>query len=93
MHDCLLNHEKCPKPDSSFTPTRLIDVGKEGQEGSARLTSGQNTPYAALSYYWGGPQPGILNTLTMDEMRHGIAPLALPQTIQDAMIVTRKVGL
>ena len=93
MHDCLLNHEKRPKPDSSFTPTRFIDVGKEDQESFARLTSGQNTPYAALSYCWGGPQPVTLNTLTIDGMRHGIAPLALPQTIQDATIVTRKLGL
>ena len=93
MHDCLLDHEKCPKPDSSFTPKRLIDVGKGDQEESAHLTTGQNAPYAALSYCWGGPQSVTLSTLTMDEMRHGIAVPALPQTIQDAMIVTRKLGL
>ena len=94
MHNCLLNHEKCPKPDSSFIPTRLIDVGKEDQEESAHLTRGKNAPYAALSYCWGeGPQPTTLNTLTMDGMRHRIANSALPQTIQDAMIVTRRLGL
>ena len=93
MHDCLLNHEKCRKPDSSFTPTHLIDVGKEDQEESAYLASGKTAPYAALSYCWGGPQPMTLNTFTIDEMRHGIATRALPQTMQDAMIVTRKLGL
>ena len=93
MHDCLVNHENCPKPDSSFTPTRLIDVGKEEEKESAHLTIGQNAPYAALSYCWGGPQSVTLNTLTMDEMRHGIAASALPQTILDAMIVTRRLGL
>ena len=93
MHDCLLDHKKCPKPDPSFTPTRLIDVGKGDQEEFAHLTIGQNAPYAALSYCWGGSQSVTLSTLTIDEMRHGIPAPALPRTIQDAMIVTHRLGL
>lgn len=95
IQDCLLHHEKCPKPDSSFTPTRLVDVGKGESEESVHvhLTSGQKTPYVALSYCWGGPQPVTLTTLTMNDMLRGIATSTLPQTIQDAITVTRKLGL
>lgn len=73
----------------------MINVGKEGGEGSiyVHLTSGQKAPYAALSYCWGGPQSVTLTTLTMNDMLHGIATSAFPQTIQDAITVTRKLGL
>ena len=91
----MLNHEECPKPDPSFIPTYLIDVGKEDGEESvdAHLTSGQKAPYAALSYCWGGPQPVTLTSLTMNDMLQCIATYNLPQTIQDAITVTRKLGL
>ena len=73
----------------------MIDIGKENGEESAyvHLSSGQKAPYAALSYCWGGPQPITLTKLTKRDMLRGIATSTLPQTIQDAITVTRKVGL
>ena len=72
MQDCLLNHEQCPRPDSSFIPTRLIDVGKDDCKQSihVHLTSGEKTPYAALSYCWGGPQRVTMTTVNMNDMLH-----------------------
>lgn len=95
VQDCLLYHKGCPRPDPSFTPTRLIDVGKDNGEESTyvHLSSGEKALYAALSYCWGGPQPVTLTTLTRSEMLRGIATSTLPQTIQDAITVTRKLGL
>ena len=95
MQDCLLNHEQCPRPDSSFIPTRLIDVGKDDGKQSIRvhLTSGEKTPYAALSYCWGDSQRVTMTTVNMNDMLHGIATSTLPQTIQDAITVTRKLDL
>ena len=73
----------------------LIDVGKGNGEESTyvHLSSGQRAPYAALSYCWGGPQPVTLTTLTMTDMLRGVATSTLPATIQDAITVTRKLGL
>ena len=73
----------------------MVDVGKEEGEESVHihLTSGKKVPYAALSYCWGGPQPVTLTTLTINDMLDGIATSTLPQTIQDAVTVTRKLGL
>lgn len=95
MQDCLLNHEQCPRPDSSFIPTRLIDVGKDDGKQSihVHLTSGEKAPYAALSYCWGRSQPVTTNTLNINGMLRGIATSTLPQTILDAITVTRKLGL
>ncbi|KAL2040624.1 hypothetical protein N7G274_006603 [Stereocaulon virgatum] len=95
IRDCLLNHEECPRPEPSFLPTYMIDVGKKDGEGSVdvHLESGQKGPYAARSYCWGGPQPTTPTSLTMNDMLQCIAALTLPQTIQDAITVTRKLGL
>lgn len=73
----------------------MIDVGNQDGEQSVRvhLTSGQKAPYTALSYCWGGPQPVTLTTKSIKDMLHGIPSPALPQTIQDAITVTRKIGL
>ena len=73
----------------------MIDIGIENGEESAyvHLSSGQRVLYAALSYCWGGPQPITLTKLTKRDMLRGIATSTLPQTIQDAITVTRKVGL
>ena len=95
MRDCLLYHWECPRPDPSFIPTRLIDVGKDDGEQSihVHLTSGEKTPYAALSYCWGHSQPVTTTTLNINDMLHGIATSTLPQKILDAITVTRKLGL
>lgn len=95
VQDCLLNHEKCPRPDSSFIPTRLIDVGRDdgGQSIHVHLTCGEKTTSAALGYCWGGPQPVTTTTLNVNDMLHGIATSKVPQTIQDAITVTRKLGI
>lgn len=73
----------------------LIDIGKDNGEESAyvRLSTGEKALYAALSYCWGGPQPVTLTTLTRSDMLRGIATSTLPQTIQDAITVTRKLSL
>lgn len=73
----------------------LIDVGKgDGKESTyVHLSRGQKAPYAALSYCWGGSQPVTLTAHTMTGMLGGLATSTLPATIQDAIIVTRKLGL
>lgn len=51
--------------------------------------------YVALSYCWGGPQPVTLMTDTYEQMTGatGIELSTLPLTIQDAVKVTRGLGL
>ena len=49
--------------------------------------------YATLSYCWGGDQRIVLTRKTYDEFLNGVSLDSLPQTIRDAIKVTRKLGL
>ncbi len=49
--------------------------------------------YAALSYVWGGDQPGKTTTLNIKAHFEGIALRDLPTTLRDAVQVTREIGL
>ena len=84
-------------------PTRLIDVGEEGQE-SVRLCEMEkwNTDqkrelrYIALSYPWGIPSRHEHTFTTRENFGrfvHGIAISDLPHTLRDAVQITRGLGL
>jgi Heterokaryon incompatibility protein (HET) len=55
--------------------------------------SGRKILYAALSYCWGTLQPKATRTSNVIAYLEGIQLSSLPQTLQDAVIVTRKLGL
>ncbi|KAF9893504.1 hypothetical protein FE257_010816 [Aspergillus nanangensis] len=78
-------------PTSAYIPTRLIDVG-EPDDAQVRLV--ETGPllqdrYIAVSYCWG--TLGIFKTQTWnyEDMKSGIQIITIPQTIQDAIRVTR----
>ena len=78
----------------SCLPKRLIDVGFNGDL-AIRLyipEKGERSKYIALSYCWGGPQSLTTTSETLKSRLQGISPTALPQSILDAIKVTRKLG-
>ncbi|PTB47615.1 hypothetical protein M431DRAFT_526026 [Trichoderma harzianum CBS 226.95] len=95
MDECLTNHHECPAHTPADLPTRLIEVSPLGEPESARLceTSGQKGHYCALSYCWGGDQ--VLKTLRerYNQYQKELPYDQLPQTIKDALQVTRSMGL
>ncbi|KAH9917365.1 HET-domain-containing protein, partial [Epithele typhae] len=94
LEDCISSHKNClPQPDPpSLMPTRLVDCADPG---APRLvtTAGTRGTYTALSYVWGEAQPH--STVTANQAAYAlfIDPAHLPQTILDAMAVTRALGL
>lgn len=76
-------------------PTRILDLGD--QEGpNIRLfvsDEGAVGKYAALSYCWGRSNHFILTNDTLKDLQKGFHISQLPQTLQDAVIVTREIGL
>ncbi|KAH7383880.1 heterokaryon incompatibility protein-domain-containing protein [Pyrenochaeta sp. MPI-SDFR-AT-0127] len=76
-------------------PARLIDVQNHHElrivETSSLQRSDQN--FAALSYVWGTNQTFVLLNTTKDLLATGFHVEQLPRTIQDAVTVTRRVGL
>ena len=55
--------------------------------------TGERISYAALSYCWGVGQPHQTTTTNFEKHKAGFAVLSLPRTIQDAITVSRALGL
>ena len=87
---CDHDHSGCVSLTESLLPTRVIDVTSD----NPRLVMSQGrASYAVLSYCWGMAQALTTTTTTLDQHILGISMNGLPQTIQDAIEVTRRLKL
>lgn len=78
-----------------YLPTRVIDVGQQ-HDVQVRLVEnipGSTGPYIALSYCWGRTPAVTMETSNLHSMKQGIKLSVLPRTIQDAITVTRILGI
>lgn len=97
IQECVSNHKHClPKPEKRPLPSRLVNVGI-GESPTLTLcnTQGFEGEYIALSYCWGQKSQPVMNTKSTSSqfMNEGLPVQKLPQTIQDAICVTRKLGI
>lgn len=99
LQDCNESHDCILPSDSLSLPTRLMDVGSPPFSTTVRLyetQAGEKGIYVALSYPWGDPlvhKPFRTETRNLEAHKAGISILDLPQTMQDAISVTRELGL
>lgn len=99
IEDCLKSHEKCQSQrDSSFLPSRLINVAAGLPGGDPRLEEKLRVPaesrYVALSYCWGGVKPDCTTTTaTVRDSMKRIPWHTLPATFRDAIEFTRSIGV
>ncbi|KAH8598638.1 heterokaryon incompatibility protein-domain-containing protein, partial [Bisporella sp. PMI_857] len=92
LETCMNDHISCQTPNKPLLPTRALDVG----DPLIRLYSSkiaQRAEYAALSYCWGGTQTTQTTSSTIDAFSKGLDLRICSQTIQDAVVVTRGLGL
>jgi hypothetical protein len=95
--------ETANRTSSAPTPTRLIDVAgasRASQKDSVRLVEtksigqkSQELEWIALSHRWGSCQHMTTTKQTLQSHLEEISFAALPQTFQDAVIVTRKLNV
>jgi hypothetical protein len=97
MQECLSDHQACNKPhvsESTWYPTRLLQIGPENV---IRLTITAESPptgvYVTLSHCWGKIPLIQLLRSNMEDFRRGICKDHLPKTFQDALVVTRRLGV
>ncbi|VUC24491.1 unnamed protein product [Clonostachys rosea] len=94
LETCRNTHESCPTFHLNPLPTRAIDVGANNGEIKLHCASfGEEHAYTALSYCWGGPQPVLLTMENLEHMTERVHYELLPQTIKDAIKVTRSLGI
>lgn len=98
LRECLQTHSSCPKITTGTLPTRVLDLNELSEFlDIIRLqetTPGEIGQYIALSYCWGPQGQSImLKESTLKESKNAIVVRTLPQTLQDAILVSRKLGI
>jgi hypothetical protein len=81
--------------DTSRTPTRLIDVGSEnGRFVKLKLTQeAECLQWIALSYRWGDRPHFSTTRANIEDHIQGMKLIELPEVFQDAISMTRGLGL
>ena len=99
LKECLSNHRCGHSEGIPYLPDRVLCVQSPLGHPEFRVyESGpgerkERGSYATLSYCWGAPQPQMLTTRNVAASRQAIDTATLPPTIQDAVRVTRALGL
>ena len=89
---CKNQHPTCSHQGlaDSRLPSRVIDVGYP-----PRLyeSHGENAHYITLSHCWGTSQHFVTTSENIDDLETEIPWTSLPKTFQDAISITRSLGL
>ena len=89
------NHMDCGEVSLDVDlPSRVIEVAPADSPGVPRLrpTTGRKGSYLALSYCWGSKQSYVLTTKNLKSLMRELDMKMLPQTILDAIEVTKNLG-
>ncbi|KAI0871058.1 hypothetical protein GGS24DRAFT_492545 [Hypoxylon argillaceum] len=98
IRDCDHSHQCYPAPET-FLPTRLLIINENPDDVQLIVTSLAHTNpgrYVALSHRWGPPQQDTYFCTyrsNIEELKRGIKISSLPRAFQDAVCVTRGLGL
>lgn len=87
QHDC--------EPEGSLLPDRVIAIDTDGDTMALRLVETRREPrkYVALSHSWGRGPRMILTTTNIDSMKQNMPFSEMPKTFQDAVVITKRLGL
>jgi len=91
--ECAESHSECRSPRKSKFPTRIINVGVEGDEVRLLLSEGTRGDYATLSHCWGDYSPLTTTQSTISQRVKCIPFETLPKTFQHSVVVTRRLGI
>ncbi|KAI5917501.1 HET-domain-containing protein [Camillea tinctor] len=95
LESCQKQHSTCPQRLLPVLPTRVIDVAPTKELHGAVLVNaqGRKGEYVALSHCWGGPITPVLDATTLGHFQINIPYDALPSNFQDAITITRGLGI
>ena len=102
MGECLTSHSKCfdiqtVTATRDILPLRLLDLAPALHPDLIKLEYTEPLPvhtvYATLSHCWGGHCKTSLTTSSLAKFQTGIHLNTLPRTFQEAVLLTRKLGI
>lgn len=79
--------------EQSFVPTRLIKVEKHLKDHVQLVSPFDSVRYVALSYCWGTTEQSRTITTNIRSRERRFAVAQLPQTLKDAIFLTRALGI
>jgi Heterokaryon incompatibility protein (HET) len=87
-------HRSCDQRARTVLPKRVLAVGHDNEDICLHETSNEHGVYAALSYCW-GRSTALLKTTqsTLATFKYKIEWQTVPRTIQDAIVIARRIGL
>jgi hypothetical protein len=96
--NCIRNHPACNQVANkeAWFPSRLIETGTaDNPLLRLRITNEipPDGPYLTLSHCWGTASIFKLTTSNLDQMKDNIAIMDLPKAFQDAIFITRRLGI
>ncbi|SCV34310.1 related to protein TOL [Fusarium fujikuroi] len=95
MEVCETEHDHCPGRQSTALPKRVLKIADDdfslyiSQKGDVQT---EDQRYVALSYRWGNDLPLKLTKDTMGDFIKGHPISNLPETLQDAVRISRNLG-
>ncbi|KAH8795557.1 heterokaryon incompatibility protein-domain-containing protein [Hyaloscypha finlandica] len=93
LEECISpTHAGCQSSIDTRLPTRVIDLGVEGEHPRVLVTNGTRGKYVTLSHCWGKVSPLVTTKSTLEKRIAGISVAELPKTFQDAILVTHVLG-
>lgn len=95
LDTCLQEHKEC-KQNSTFLPTRVLDLGSSATAQNVRVfepPSGTPGKYIALSYCWGDGGGLKANRANISNLLRAVDEDELPATILDAIELTKHLGV
>jgi hypothetical protein len=95
---CDAEHQSCHPLNLALKilPTLLLDVAPNNSQLDAvnlKYVGMEILSYAALSYCWGAKQPNATTSANIKSHLKQMSVATLPLSLQDAVLVTRKLGL
>ncbi|KAH8808734.1 heterokaryon incompatibility protein-domain-containing protein [Xylogone sp. PMI_703] len=96
IRHCEAEHTRCTylRSKVSWYPTRLLDVGTQGNTLIRLVHSGQSVghgqSYMTLSHRWGASKVPTLSTKTIDAWGKGLSIQILPQTFQEFITLAHR---
>jgi len=94
LAECSDNHQCFEPTHCPRLPRRLLHIGRQNNDVSLHEPADEHGVYAILSYCWGPTLDNLKTTLaTLESFEKTIPYAKLPKTVQDAVVITRKLGL
>ncbi|KAF5695402.1 hypothetical protein FDENT_485 [Fusarium denticulatum] len=95
INACETEHDHCPQRHSAALPKRALRIANDEVSLYISQKEDEQTEdqrYVALSYRWGSDLPLRLTKDTMDDFIKGRPISELPETLQDAVCISRNLG-